>query len=148
MSVASDGNTITRFLTDSKTNTASVARPKEEQDTVARQTLENALSGAGSSKLAAIVAELDCIWEQDPGSKVLIYSQFLGFLDLIGGALRTNGIPHSRFDGQMSLKERIGALDKFKEQMSAVDGNGNKRGSVLLVSMKAGGGTYDRICMT
>jgi Ca2+-binding EF-hand superfamily protein len=50
---------------------------------IARETLEKALKGADSAKLTAILDELDKVWDNDAGSKVLIFSQFLGFLDFL-----------------------------------------------------------------
>jgi len=64
----------------------------------ARKTLENALRGSGSSKLTAVINELHSVWELDPRSKVLIFSQYLGFLDLLEAALRKQGIPSGRLD--------------------------------------------------
>lgn len=109
-----------------------------ETHLAARQTLEKALQGAGSSKLAAIINELHQVWEQDPKSKVLIYSQYLGFLDLLQAALRQHGIPSGRLDGKLSLKERVAVLEKFRQESQSEDDSSNI-GSVLLMSMKAGG---------
>ncbi|MCK7490831.1 MAG: SWF/SNF helicase family protein [Comamonadaceae bacterium] len=77
----------------------------------ARKTLENALRGSGSSKLTAVINELHSVWELDPRSKVLIFSQYLGFLDLLEAALRKQGIPSGRLDGKLSLKERVTVLE-------------------------------------
>jgi DNA repair protein RAD5 len=57
------------------------SQPKiQNEDGAARQMLEIAVRGSSSSKLGAIMQELDDVWREDPGSKVLIFSQFLGFL--------------------------------------------------------------------
>ncbi len=115
-----------------------------QRDVVARETLESALNGANSSKLEAILAELDnTIWTKDPGSKVLIFSQYLGFLDLIGRSLKERGVECFRIDGKMRLKERVAMIEKFNknkpvQQVDDEDG-ACQRGSVFLVSMKAGG---------
>jgi DNA repair protein RAD5 len=129
-----DGTTETKYLLDTK------FQPKAEllMYGAARQTLENALSGAGSSKLTAILHELDEIWKVDPGSKVLIFSQFLGFLDLMQLSLRKKQIPHWRLDGSLSLAQRKDVVEKFKKELSSPTPASNK-GSVLLMSMKAGG---------
>jgi DNA repair protein RAD5 len=124
-----DGKTETKYLLETKF----AVKSDDSSTDVARQTLENALKGEGSSKLAAILEELNKIWEQDPGSKVLIFSQFLGFLDLLQSALRKHKIPHGRLDGKLSLAERKYVVDQFKTDTA------DKRGSVLLMSMKAGG---------
>jgi len=111
----------------------------------ARETLVTALRGGESSKLASVKRELDEIWKLDGGSKVLIFSQYLGFLDLLGISLRKDGIPTFRLDGQMSLKERVSALDRFNKAKLAPssknDGENDiiAKGSVFLASLKAGG---------
>jgi SNF2 family DNA or RNA helicase len=143
---AKDIITLSRSPEDEMVTTSyllagSPAKPmvKDEPKThhvAARQTLEKALRGAGSSKLTAVISELHKVWEQDPRSKVLIYSQYLGFLDLLQAALDRRSIPTGRLDGKLSLKERVSVLEKFRQ-----DTNDNTRttGSVLLMSMKAGG---------
>ena len=112
----------------------------------ARETLLASLSGGDSSKLAAVKRELHEIWKLDRGSKVLIFSQYLGFLDILGISLRKEGIPVFRLDGQMSLKDRVAALDRFNKTKSTstrCTGDAEEeeiiRGSVFLASMKAGG---------
>jgi hypothetical protein len=42
------------------------------EDAAARHMLETAVNGSSSSKLTAIMNELDNIWQEDPGSKVLV----------------------------------------------------------------------------
>lgn len=71
-----DGNVETKFLLEH----SSKAKEDFNYEAGARTTLENALNGESSSKLTAILEELGKIWVDDPGSKVLIFSQFLGFL--------------------------------------------------------------------
>mmetsp|Transcript_4628 Transcript_4628/g.7724 ORF Transcript_4628/g.7724 Transcript_4628/m.7724 type:complete len:205 (-) Transcript_4628:65-679(-) len=109
-------------------------------DGAARQMLENALKGAGSAKLTAILHELDEIWKQDPGSKVLIFSQFLGFLDLLQLSLSKSQITHGRLDGSLTLAQRKDVVDKFKTESPSPSSSATiNKGSVLLMSMKAGG---------
>ena len=114
----------------------------------ARETLLASLSGGESSKLLAVKRELDAIWKVDSGSKILIFSQYLGFLDILGISLRKESIPVFRLDGQMRLKERVAALYQFttsKAKGAPVrrgEDPGSEeivRGSVFLASMKAGG---------
>ena len=115
----------------------------QQRDAVAREALENALSGAMSSKMEAVLTELDNVWKMDPGSKVLIFSQYLGFLDIIGTAMEDIGVVCFRIDGSLSLKERVKMISKFNKNEPAKEddsGEGDcKRGSVFLISMKAGG---------
>jgi len=120
-------------------------------DAAARATLVSAMKGGTSSKMNAVLRELDEVWAEDPGSKVLIFSQYLGFLDLLQGSLEASRIKNFRLDGKMSLKERVAALSQFntyvldsEETESAPSPNVNKKstvrhGSVFLLSMRAGG---------
>jgi len=116
-------------------------------DLFARKTLEAGLSGASSAKVEAVMQELDNIWKLDPCSKILVFSQFLGFLDMMEPILKKNAIVFGRFDGTMSLKKRVATLEKFKEkvqrqsQVASKEGASvhDRRGEVLLISMKAGG---------
>lgn len=128
-----EGNTKTKFLLDKKfqVKTESI---RDHNGEAARETLEKALKGADSAKLTAILDELDKVWEDDAGSKVLIFSQFLGFLDLLQVALRKRKIPSERLDGKLALAERKVVVENFKTQR-----NSGRQGSVLLMSMKAGG---------
>jgi len=141
-----DGRVTTSYLASppkSLKNGIVKAKPKEpDTHLAARQTLEKALRGAVSSKLTAVIDELHKVWEQDPRSKVLIFSQFLGFLDLLQAALRNHGIPSGRLDGKLSLKERVAVLEKFRQDSHPInndDEKNSRKGSVLLMSMKAGG---------
>jgi SNF2 family DNA or RNA helicase len=108
------------------------------KSSLAQGILRDAVDGrVESSKMKAVLDELERVWELDPGSKVLIFSQFLGFLDLLEPRLRAMGIPFSRLDGQISLSKRVEVLKEFR---SAARPKGNsQRGTVLLMSMNAGG---------
>ena len=166
MSQSETGRASTVYLRNDKSPRVG-ASPSKSISIKARGTLEHALSGAQSSKLAAILQELDNVWEADPGSKVLIFSQFLGFLDLLSTAMDQANIVHRRLDGKLSWKDRVTVLNEFKdERVSTIhvgtsgtsaaaaaatnrpttnDGtessttNTLRRGSVLLISMRAGG---------
>lgn len=111
--------------------------PEKPPDVLsARQILDRAMTnGMESAKMLAILAELQNVWNEDPGSKVLIYSHYLGFLDLIETRLHKDGITCFRLDGSLSLKERMTVLDNFRS--SRVAGH-EKQGSVLLMSITAG----------
>lgn len=134
----SDGRIQTRYLLSSLKSSESVAA--REQDGAAREALETAVNGSSSSKLAAILQELENVWKEDPGSKVLIFSQFLGFLDLMEQSFKFNQIPFARLDGKLTLKERMAVLREFgTERSSKLKSDPGAVGSVLLISMKAGG---------
>ena len=137
-----DGEMTSKFLNQSPDRKPKADVP-ETKDT-ARETLELALNfGASSAKLDAILTELDEVWKKDPGSKVLLYSQYLGFLDIIQRALKGRGVSCYRIDGSLSLKERINTIRSFNSgsARASEDGpsEGLQRGSVCLGSMKAGG---------
>ena len=116
-----------------------------------KQTIEAALTGRCSSKMIAILNELDEIWSIDPGSKVLVFSQYLGFLDLLYTSMRKRNIDVFRMDGTMSLHNRHIALKEFKSisKKSQIvvskpgcdsdDPSTICRGAVMLASMKACG---------
>lgn len=140
-----DGRTTTTYLISDNVSPSILRVKKEAPPAVnigARQALENALGGAESSKLLAVITELRNIWELDPRTKVIVFSQFLGFLNLMEISLKKNGIPFNRLDGKLNLKERIAVLEKFNsmaKERPEDDEISSNDGSVLLVSMKAGG---------
>ena len=96
-----EGNIQTSYLLKSMVLPKMAA--KRQGDGMARQTLETAVQGSTSSKLTAILEELDNVWNEDPGSKVLIFSQFLGFLDLMEESFKNSQIPFARLDGKLNL---------------------------------------------
>ena len=136
-----DNGEMTSKYLDQKSNIEKENTPNTDtqRDIVAREALESALSGASSSKLQAVMDELEKVWTLDPFSKVLIFSQFLGYLDIIGSALKDIGVQTFRIDGSLSLKERVKMIAKFNKYKSAKSDSNSQRGSVFLVSMKAGG---------
>jgi DNA repair protein RAD5 len=111
----------------------------------AKDILRSALEGKCSSKMAAIFSEIDDIWLKDPGSKILIFSQYLGMFDLLQNELSKRGIISYRLDGKMSLNERRNTLHSFSnlQTLSSPDQakstSNIQRGAVLLASMKACG---------
>lgn len=111
--------------------------------TIARDTLEAALTGNISSKISGILKELDNIWKLEPGGKVIMFSQFLGMLDLIGRELKKRNILSFKLNGKMSLEERRRTLKEFGAQSSD---NSTKNGSILLASMKACGVGLNLVC--
>jgi len=120
----------TQFLAET-TKPVSYNDKVESQNLVARQTLEAGLKGAwNSAKLQAVMDELSNVWESDPGSKVVMFSQFLGCLDLLELSFSEQNIVHARLDGKLNMPQRVKVLEDFKTR---------KGSSVLLVSMKAGG---------
>jgi SNF2 family DNA or RNA helicase len=80
-----------------------------------------------SVKLKELVRELD---ENSGQHKVLIFSQFLGMLDLIKEQLNKKGIKHLYLDGSTPAKDRQGLVDTFQTDPSI---------KTFLISLKAGG---------
>lgn len=133
-----------RVVSDYFKSSSPAATPLKSESSVvdetysARSILREAVDGhLESSKMKAVLDELEKIWELDPGSKVIIFSQFLGFLDLLQPKLSAIGVSFSRLDGQMSLSRRVEVLKDFRS--TARRKGDNAKGSVLLMSMNAGG---------
>ena len=111
----------------------------------AKLVLKASMEGTSdSSKLAAIVKELHAVWTMDPRSKIIVFSQFLGFLDLLQVRFQKEGIPFFRLDGKLSLHKRMKVLETFRSSSTASSSNSssnnskNTIGTVLLMSMAAG----------
>ncbi|KAG8832472.1 DNA helicase rad5 [Serendipita sp. 399] len=84
-----------------------------------------------STKLDALINDLNRLREEVPGFKAVIFSQFTGFLDLIEVALDRHRFPWVRLDGSMSEKQRAGALKQFATP--------SKREKLFIISLRAGG---------
>ncbi len=70
------------------------------------------------------------ITENVGNHKALIFSQFLGMLDLIRKELTARNIPYAYFDGSTSAPDREKAINQFQN---------NDECRVFLISLKAGG---------
>jgi SNF2 family DNA or RNA helicase len=102
MARSPDGRLVTSYLYQNLHHIS----PRDEADGVARATLQNAMyGGSRSSKLDAIFKELESIWKQKPKSKVIVFSQFIGMLDLLAHRFLSSSIPYERLDGKLSLAE-------------------------------------------
>ena len=77
--------------------------------------------------MKAVLTELYSIWNHDPGSKVVIFSQYLGFLDLLQAQFKDKAIVNFRLDGSLSLKERSIVLEEFRSPKP-----GESRNAVLV----------------
>lgn len=78
-----------------------------------------------SAKLEELIREIE---ENASNHKILIFSQFLGMLDLIRKHLETNHIPYEYLDGQ--TQDRAHRVNRFQKDESC---------RVFLMSLKAGG---------
>ena len=84
-------------------------------------------SNIPASKLQAfseIIMEM-----QDNGHKALVFSQFVGHLQIIKAYLEKQNIVYQYLDGSTPIKKRKAAIDAFQSGM----------GEVFLISLKAGG---------
>ena len=91
---------------------------------------------ATSTKLEALVDDLVQMRQERPGSKALVFSQFVNMLDLVRWRLHSDpciqdlGLGVRIIHGGMNVKSRDDALRDFREDSSI---------RVLLMSLKAGG---------
>ncbi|QRW01449.1 nucleotide excision repair protein RAD16 [Ceratobasidium sp. AG-Ba] len=83
-----------------------------------------------SSKIEALVEELDMLRRQDATTKSIVFSQFVNFLDLIAFRLQRAGFLICRLEGGMSPEARNNTIQHFMNNVEV---------TVFLVSLKAGG---------
>jgi SNF2 family DNA or RNA helicase len=83
-----------------------------------------------STKIEALLENLWRAQETDPGSKALVFSQYVNFLQLIEYRLTLAGIRCVRLDGGMSVQARDRVIHGFRDDPDI---------TVFLVSLKAGG---------
>jgi SNF2 family DNA or RNA helicase len=100
-------------LANSNDSRDNVAQACMAARTILDSTMKD-VSSVESSKMQAVMQELDRVWQMDPGSKIIIFSQFLGFLDLMENRLSRVGILVFRLDGKLSLKGRMHVLEHFR----------------------------------
>jgi DNA repair protein RAD16 len=98
---------------------------------------------ATSSKIEALTQELVQMRQKSPGSKAIVFSQFVNMLDLIRWRLHSDpylediGLGARALHGGMNVKARDSVLKEFRE-------DNNVR--VLLMSLKAGGVALNLTC--
>lgn len=81
--------------------------------------------GNASSKMEALIEQIE---GKSPNHKILVFSQFVGMLDLIREALRSRDIGHAYLTGQS--RNRAAMVASFQD---------NPEVRVFLISLKAGG---------
>jgi hypothetical protein len=86
---------------------------------------DEAFYGSDSAKLTALLEEIQA---KAPQHKILVFSQFVGMLELIKQALNKVNIPFAYLTGQ--TRNRAAAVASFQE---------NEEVRVFLISLKAGG---------
>eukprot|EP01084_Bolivina_argentea_P145357 254789_1 len=90
-----------------------------------------------STKIEALMQELESMMIHDPCSKAIVFSQFVSFLDLIEYRIKIGGIDCRKLSGHMSVDARDTALNNFRS---------NSDVKVLLISLKAGGVALNLTC--
>ncbi|KAK7205400.1 SNF2 family N-terminal domain-containing protein [Myxozyma melibiosi] len=83
----------------------------------------------GSTKIAKLVEILRNIRKNYPGEKVLIFSEYTQFLEIISLPLRMEGISYVQYNGSMTSSARSAAVQSFKN---------DDRVMIMLTSMRAG----------
>ena len=87
--------------------------------------VDDAYTGIRSSKADAFTEQLREVVAE--GHRVLVFSQFTGFLRTIRGRLDAEGVPYAYLDGRTRDRQR--RIDEFR----------SGRASAFLISLKAGG---------
>lgn len=83
-----------------------------------------------STKLKMIIDAVEEMQKSSPDDKMIIFSQFTSFMDIISVALERLSIQHLRLDGSMSLSSRSITIKSFQ---------GNSHIKVMLASKTATG---------
>jgi SNF2 family DNA or RNA helicase len=80
-----------------------------------------------STKVDFLMDNLSQLMEE--GHKVLVFSQFTTYLDIIQDKIRANSWKYARIDGSQTIKKRTEQVELFQEGDA----------QVFLISLKAGG---------
>ena len=83
-----------------------------------------------STKLNMILLEVDEMMKNAPDDKMIIFSHFTTFLDVISVALDRHDVGHVRLDGTMTLSHRQTVIKHFQE---------SKQSRVMIASKTASG---------
>ncbi|KAJ3303636.1 hypothetical protein HDV03_003610 [Kappamyces sp. JEL0829] len=83
-----------------------------------------------STKIEALVEELEALKSQDSTTKSLVFSQFVSFLDLVHWRLSRAGFNCVKLDGRMNPEQRAAIINSFSTDPAV---------TVFLISLKAGG---------
>ncbi|KAI8473525.1 MAG: SNF2 family N-terminal domain-containing protein [Monoraphidium minutum] len=86
----------------------------------------------GSSKALLLLQKLRALQARAPGRKAVVFSQFLGMMDVVAAALDAASIPYVRLDGRATAVQRADMLRAFGEAAPGAP-------RVFLASLKAGG---------
>merc|ERR1711957_805894 len=81
------------------------------------------------TKVARLLEEIDNMIVKDPTAKAVVFSQFLGSLDIAREQIQARGLGCARIDGTTKLYQRADAILSFTNDPNTC---------VLLLSMKTG----------
>ena len=87
----------------------------------------NVGSTAIGTKIARLLEEIKLMIQKDPTSKAVVFSQFLGTLDVAGQEMSVRDINYARVDGMMKQYQRADAIQGFTNDPNT---------RVLLLSMR------------
>ncbi|WVO21837.1 uncharacterized protein IAS62_003157 [Cryptococcus decagattii] len=101
------------------------------QDVNDEVSIEDVLPSTKMKKLGELI---DAIVEQDPSQKIIVFSQFVEYIDLCSIFLRRRNIPHAKYVGSMKQDEREDTIKSFNCSVEE-----DKSPRCLLMSLKCGG---------
>ncbi|TYJ54749.1 hypothetical protein B9479_004597 [Cryptococcus floricola] len=93
--------------------------------------IEDVLPSIKMHKLGELV---DAIIAQDPNQKVIVFSQFVEYIQLVSVFLRKRDVSHVKYVGSMNQSDREDTIANFNRPMEE---EGSPR--VILMSLKCGG---------
>ena len=92
------------------------------------------------TKVARLLEEVKLMTQKDPTSKAVVFSQFLGTLNVIGEEMTIRGVAFARVDGMMKQHHRADAINSFttdpKTKVLLPSMRGKKKMLVLSVNVK------------
>jgi DNA repair protein RAD16 len=83
-----------------------------------------------STKVEALMQELELMRLRDPSGKAIIFSQFVNMLDIIQHRLQLGGVKCVKLSGNMSMGVRDRTITTFRDDPTV---------TAFLISLKAGG---------
>ena len=115
---------------------SSQQRASQSKDKATRISLRR-VNQLSSAKINTLLSQLKKLKKAEPVTKVVVFSQFTSFLDLLTPALQSSNIAFLRFDGSMTQKDRATTLTAFAAR---------PKFTVLLLSLRAGGVGLNLTC--
>lgn len=83
-----------------------------------------------STKIEALMQELELMRIRDPSGKAIIFSQFVNMLDIIQHRLQLGGVKCVKLSGSMTMSVRDRTIKAFRDDPAV---------TAFLISLKAGG---------